>query len=154
MADEYTEYKTPQQSNINLGETIRMTTKSPAVADRIFETYAQAEAYIHDEKSSAIAGLILSVIRDTTFDNDNISRNGLYQVIESKTETIDGVHPLLYLERQTPVQSDWLETNTESMAYIKHKPTTDYGTFYIKEDGTVEETPYAEGYMDYEPPTE
>ena len=155
MADEYIEYKTSQQSNVNLGETTKMTTKAPAVADRIFQTYQQAWNYIRDIKSSATAGLILSVINDNNIDTNGEDLNGIYQVMESKNpEDVDPTgHPLLYLSKQGPVQSDWLEEDELSMAYILHRPTCDYGTFTINPDGTVEETPYAEGYMDYVPPT-
>lgn len=143
----YTEYKTNQQSNINIAETFRMAVKAPEVADRLFETYAQADAYVKDVNSSAIPGLILSIMNDP-----DTSVNGLYQVLPSETIVDEYGMPVLYLNKQGAVQPDWLETNPQSLSYIKHRPTTDYGSFTINPDGTVTETPYAEGYMDYEPP--
>ncbi len=140
----YTEHKTDQQSNINIAETFRMAVKAPAIADRIFDTYEEADAYVKDVNSSATPGLILSII------NDDTSLNGLYQVLPSDTEHDSYGMPVLYLNKQGAVQSDWLETNTQSLAYIKHRPTTDYGTFTINSDGTVTGPPYAAGYMDYD----
>lgn len=136
MADNYVEYKTPQQSNITFGETIKMTTKSPAVADRIFETYAQANSYVKDQRTSACAGLIVSVINDG-------ARNGIYFV-----NYIQGQEPELRLYAQGSSQSDWLEDDPELMSYIWHRPTTDFGSFYISAEGVVTETPYEDGFMD------
>lgn len=70
----YNEYKTNEQSNIVLGETLKMAVKAPAVADRIFNTLEDAENYISDNYSSAIAGLVISVI------NDIYANNGVYFV--------------------------------------------------------------------------
>ena len=138
----YVEYKTDQQSNLNWGETFKMSVKAPAVADRIFKTWEMANAYVKDVNSSAVAGLILAVIQDGT-------RNGIYFVnymVEGELE--------LALYHLSGTQSDWLEENESSMAYIMHRPTGDYGKFYIDSNDVVTETPYAEGYMDYTPPEE
>ena len=139
MSEIYQEYKTPQQSNINFNESFKMGVKAPLIADRIFETYSQANAYVKDQASSAVAGLIVSVIKDG-------ERNGIYYVNNVDETTVE-----LALYRQE-TQSDWLETIKTSAAYIKHRPTTDYGCFAIDPNGVVTETPYAQGYMDYEPP--
>ena len=149
MAEEYQEYKTEQQSNINFNESFKMGVKAPLVADRIFETYAMADAYVKDQNSSAVAGLTLSVISDPNTDIHGVSLNGIYQVVASTTERDPIYHkPVLYLTRASSVQSDWWDDDLTSLAHIKHKPTTDYGCFTINPDGTVTETPYAEGYMD------
>lgn len=65
------EHTTTFQSNLNWGETFKMTVKAPAIADRIFKTWDDANKYIHDRGNSAIAGLNLSVIDDS-------DRNGVY----------------------------------------------------------------------------
>jgi hypothetical protein len=52
-----------------------MTGKAPAVAKRIFETLADAQAYADDVNDSAIAGLQLSVINDS-----DANKNGIYFV--------------------------------------------------------------------------
>ena len=51
-----------------------MTGKAPAVAKRIFDTYADALAYANDVNDSAIEGLVLSVVADTE------EKNGVYFV--------------------------------------------------------------------------
>lgn len=90
----YNEHKTNQQSNINWGETFKMGVKAPVVADRIFDTYADADAYIKDVNSSAIAGLIISVI------NDGVN-NGIYYVNSDIYGTVDRCgNPVLYLYKQ------------------------------------------------------
>lgn len=146
----YTEYKTEQQSNINFNESFKMGVKAPLVADRIFETFDQADAYVKDPKSSAIPGLILSVIHDDRTESGGKDWNGLYVVVESSDPTDLDIYgkPVLYLKGQSFSQPDWWDDDIESTSHIKHKPTTDYGCFTINPDGTVTETPYAEGYMD------
>lgn len=52
------------QTNIGLGESIKMGIKAPALADRIFNTWSDANIYIHDANSSAVNGLVLTVIND------------------------------------------------------------------------------------------
>lgn len=69
------EYKTEKQVNYGWGLSLNMTGKAPAIAKRIFETLADAQAYADDVNDSAIAGLQLSVIND-----DDSSRNGIYFV--------------------------------------------------------------------------
>ena len=143
----YNQYKLPQQSNIPIGETFEMTTKTPLEANRIFDTYERADAYVKDVTSSAFPGILLSVISDPDQD-----KNGMYRVVASLTEfDVTYGMPVLYLRREGSVQSDWLESDTTSPAYIKHRPTCDYGTFTINSDGTVTEPPFAAGYMDYNP---
>lgn len=69
------EYKTTDQNNYGWGLTLEMTGKAPAVAKRIFETLADAQAYADDVNDSAIAGLQLSVINDS-----DTNKNGIYFV--------------------------------------------------------------------------
>ena len=68
------EHKSGQQVNVNFGETFNLTKKSPAIAKRIFKTYANAKSYVDNPHDTAIAGLILSVIQDT------VENNGIYQI--------------------------------------------------------------------------
>lgn len=60
--------------------TFQMTGKFPLLAKRIFPTYAAAEAYINDLNDTAIPGIILTVVDDTTESN-----NGAYFVKSVKT---------------------------------------------------------------------
>jgi len=119
---EYNEYQTNQQSNINWGETFKMAVKAPAVADRIFETYDDAESYVNDISSSAVAGINLTVIND-----DDGTKNGIYYVNNTYDEQGNVVldeHglPVLLLYKQNPEQPDWDETDEQSLSYIKNKP--------------------------------
>lgn len=69
------EHKTEKQVNYGWGLSLNMTGKAPAIAKRIFETLADAQAYADDVNDSAIAGLQLSVINDS-----DLSKNGIYFV--------------------------------------------------------------------------
>lgn len=55
--------------------TFQMTGKFPLLAKRIFPTYAAAKAYIDNLNDTAIPGIILTVVEDTTESN-----NGAYFV--------------------------------------------------------------------------
>ena len=69
------EYKSSQQSNINWGESFNMSVKAPAVANRLFQTLADAQQYVDDEMSSAVEGVRITVIND-----QDQSKNGLYYI--------------------------------------------------------------------------
>lgn len=60
--------------------TFQMTGKFPLLAKRIFSTYEAAQAYINDLNDTAIPGIILTVVDDTTESN-----NGAYFVKSVKT---------------------------------------------------------------------
>lgn len=60
--------------------TFQMTGKFPLLAKRIFPTKDAAEAYINDLNDTAIPGIILTVVEDTTESN-----NGAYFVKSVKT---------------------------------------------------------------------
>ncbi len=127
---EYSEYQTNQQSNINWGETFKMSVKAPAVADRVFETYDDAEAYVNDISSSAVAGINITVIND-----DDGTKNGIYYVnntYDGNGDIVLDEHglPLLLLYKQNPEQPDWDETDEQSLSYIKNKP-------YIPDFGNI-----------------
>ena len=76
------------QSNYGWGLSLNMTGKAPAVAKRIFDTYADALDYVNNFNDSAIEGLILTVVADT-----NEKLNGGYfvkKVGTEVTELVDG----------------------------------------------------------------
>ena len=80
------EFKTKAQVNYGWGLSFNMTGKAPAIAKRIFSTYADALAYINDANDSAIEGLQLSVFNDA-----DTKKNGIYFVEKIGTGTEDGV---------------------------------------------------------------
>lgn len=69
------EYKTDVQVNYGFGLSFEATGKAPVVAKRIWETLADAQAYVDSATDTAIAGLVLTVINDT-----DASNNGVYFV--------------------------------------------------------------------------
>ena len=79
------EYIFDAQSNYGWGLSLNMTGKAPAVAKRIFATYADALDYINNFDDSAIPGLQLSVINDT-----DDTKNGIYFVSKIGTKAADG----------------------------------------------------------------
>lgn len=74
------------QVNYGWGLSLNMTGKAPAVAKRIFDTYADALAYVNDFKDSAVEGLQLAVVAD-----EDTLKNGLYFVekIGSEITSVD-----------------------------------------------------------------
>ena len=79
------EYIFDAQSNYGWGLSLNMTGKAPAVAKRIFATYADALDYVNNVDDSAIPGLQLSVINDT-----DDTKNGIYFVSKIGTKAADG----------------------------------------------------------------
>ena len=75
------EYIFDAQSNYGWGLSLNMTGKAPAVAKRIFATYADALDYVNNVDDSAIPGLQLSVINDT-----DDTKNGIYFVSKIGTK--------------------------------------------------------------------
>lgn len=69
-------YMTCDQVNQNVAQTVRMTVRAPRIANRLFETLEQAQAFVDHvgDTATATRGLILSVFDDTE------EKNGLYQV--------------------------------------------------------------------------
>ncbi len=70
------EYKTDRQVNYGFGQAFEATGKAPVVAKRIWETLADAQAYVDSLTDTAIAGLVLTVINDG-------ENNGVYFVTEA-----------------------------------------------------------------------
>lgn len=79
------EYIFDAQVNAGWGLSLNMTGKAPAVAKRIFATYAEALDYVNNFDDSAIPGLQLSVINDT-----DDTKNGIYFVSKIGTKAADG----------------------------------------------------------------
>lgn len=80
------------QTNITLGESIKMGVKAPALEDRIFDTWSDANTYIHDENSSAVNGLVLTVINDGEnnggwFVDKRQTNNSQYELILTRIGT-------------------------------------------------------------------
>ena len=122
------EYSTALQSNLNWGESFRMAVKAPAIADRIFETYDNANEYIHDKFNSAIAGLNLSVIDDGekngTYFIDSIARTEGY--VDDYGNVYTAGEKELVMVRLTSLGGDrhinWTEQDPTSDTYVKNKP--------------------------------
>lgn len=72
------------QVNYGWGLSLNMTGKAPAVAKRIFDTYADALAYANDVNDSAVEGLKLSVVADS-----DSTKNGVYFVQQIATPAIE-----------------------------------------------------------------
>lgn len=71
------EFKVDNQVNVGWGLSLQMAGKTPAIAKRIFDTYANAKAFVDSTTDTALPGILVSVINDT---DDN---NGLYYVTKA-----------------------------------------------------------------------
>lgn len=67
------EHKSIIQNNIGWGETFKMGRKAPIVANRIFDTLADAQAYADDPNDSATEGVRITVLNDQMPE-----KNGVY----------------------------------------------------------------------------
>ena len=72
------EHKSILQSNISWLETLKMGRKAPAVANRIFDSLAEAQAYADDYTGSSTEGVRITVLNDQT----NPDKNGVYYIKE------------------------------------------------------------------------
>lgn len=68
-------YKTKDQVNLNWVQTFQMKSKAPAVANRIFTTLTDAQAYVDNINDSATEGIRITVLNDSEINN-----NGVYYV--------------------------------------------------------------------------
>lgn len=82
----YQEHKTNYQVNLNWGETFNMTVKAPAVSNRIFDTFDDAQAYVDDFESNSTEGVRITVLNDNDED-----KNGVYYVESVGDGEIPGV---------------------------------------------------------------
>lgn len=73
-----------KQANFGWGFSFNMTSKAPAVAKRIWDTYEDAWGYVNDFNDSAIEGILLSVVAD-----DDEKKNGVYFVQRIKKSATD-----------------------------------------------------------------
>ncbi len=75
-------YITTNQNNTGWNLTLKALGRYPLIADRIFETLADAQAYVNDTNpgASATEGLIISVIKDTD------KNNGVYYISSIPSE--------------------------------------------------------------------
>lgn len=84
--------------------TFQMTGKFPLLAKRIFPTYAAAKAYIDNLNDTAIPGIILTVVEDTTESNNGayfvksvelseVAPNGL-SLVKMGSETVSDLQAL------------------------------------------------------------
>lgn len=80
------ELKTLKQSNTTWPSTFKASNRFPIVANRVFATLANAQAYVDDTAAdaSAYAGIVLAVVQDTTAKN-----NGVYYVQSHAVKTDD-----------------------------------------------------------------
>lgn len=64
------------QNNLAWGESFKMARKAPAIANRIFKTLDDAQAFADDygPRGTAVPGLMLSVINDP-------GKNGVYRIV-------------------------------------------------------------------------
>lgn len=140
------EYIFDAQVNAGWGLSLNMTGKAPAVAKRIFATYAHALDYVNDFNDSAIPGLQLSVINDT-----DDTKNGIYFVSKIGTKAADGSRAndgVLVKDSGSGAIS--VDTYAEALTKIKVDATTSEvknlgQVIYIKTStGTV-------GQADYKP---
>lgn len=90
------EYKTGVQVNYGFGLSFEASGKAPVIAKRIWETLADAQAYVDSATDTAIAGLQLTVINDT-----DASKNGVYFVKEAAGENGKTVGVLVKLAQST-----------------------------------------------------
>ena len=83
---EYQEHKSDYQVNFNWGETFNMTVKAPAISNRIFNTFAEAQAYTDDVESNSTEGIRITVLHDQDKDN-----NGVYYIKSLGDGEVSGV---------------------------------------------------------------
>lgn len=128
------EYKTDKQVNYGFGLSFEATGKAPVVAKRIWETLADAQAYVDSATDTAIAGLQLTVINDT-----DASKNGVYFVKEAAGENGKTVGVLVKLAQGADTSS--LQTQVTANKNAIDKLNGEEGTV-----GSVKNT--AKSYAD------
>ena len=130
-------YVFDKQSNIGWGLTLKMPSKAPAVAKRIFDTLAHAQEYIDDVKDTAIEGLVLSVVADT-----DTALNGAYFVksVGKKSdveggENIKGVLVKLGSEDYTDTEIQKNKKRNQKCLYpcadLAFKITAQHGFYHV-----------------------
>lgn len=86
-------YKTKYQVNLNWVQTFQMKSKAPAVANRIFEYFTDAQSYVDNIKDSATEGIRITVLKDYILipDTNGVQPNG-EGYIETKEYGYAGVY--------------------------------------------------------------
>jgi hypothetical protein len=86
-------YKTKDQVNLNWVQTFQMKSKAPAVANRIFEYFTDAQSYVDNIKDSATEGIRITVLKDYILipDTNGVQPNG-EGYIETKEYGYAGVY--------------------------------------------------------------
>ena len=115
------EHKSILQSNVGWLETFKMGRKAPAVANRIFDTLADAQAYADDPGDSATEGVRITVLND----GDN---NGVYYISSiGNGNGISGV--LVKICRSTCA---WFKGNHVDMNHLSFNvPHSEPGDAYL-----------------------
>lgn len=131
------ELKTLKQSNTTWPSTFKASNRFPIVANRVFATLANAQAYVDDTAAdaSAYAGIVLAVVQDTTAKN-----NGVYYV--QSVAMAEG-------EKGTLVKVGGTETETaENYSAAKELSKTLVVGQLIKvaSDETIGESTYQKGF--------
>lgn len=114
------EYKTGVQVNYGFGLSFEASGKAPVIAKRIWETLADAQAYVDSSTDTAIAGLQLTVINDT-----DASKNGVYFVKEAAGENGKTVGVLVKLAQGADTSSLQTQVTANKQAIDKLNGTTD-----------------------------
>lgn len=114
------EYKTGVQVNYGFGLSFEASGKAPVIAKRIWETLADAQAYVDSATDTAIAGLQLTVINDT-----DASKNGVYFVKEAAGENGKTVGVLVKLAQGADTSGLQTQVTANKQAIDKLNGTTD-----------------------------
>ena len=119
---------TPEQSDLNFAQTLRMTLRAPAVANRIFDTLEHAQAYIDDysDKASAVPGILLAVVEDTDAD-----KNGIWEVLTVKDSESAANGTMKRIDERSVVDVNNITTDLEKFVvpgiYFINNKTTNKG---------------------------
>ena len=108
------EYKTGVQVNYGFGLSFEASGKAPVIAKRIWETLADAQAYVDSATDTAIAGLQLTVINDT-----DASKNGVYFVKEAAGENGKTVGVLVKLAQNADTSNLQTQVTANKQAIDK-----------------------------------
>lgn len=114
------EYKTGVQVNYGFGLSFEASGKAPVIAKRIWETLADAQAYVDSSTDTAIAGLQLTVINDT-----DASKNGVYFVKEAAGENGKTVGVLVKLAQGADTSNLQTQVTANKQAIDNLNGTTD-----------------------------
>lgn len=121
-------YQFPSQSDLPWTQSFRMTLRAPAIANRVFDTLAHAQAYIDDysPKASAVPGIILVVTSDSTEEN-----NGVWEVLTIKESASGAAGTMRRIDERSVVNVSNISTDLEKFKeagiYLIKNTTTNKG---------------------------